>query len=175
MDRLGLPKQSVTYLLICTGSLLAFILLSVYPLQRNLRILDRKIDQANFQIAQQKALFPVYEHLLKKIQMKPPEGLPFPVKRLLAGKDLEQIVVIFNKIADNNSLKLSDFKTEIFSMPQGRSYLRVGLTAQGGFFNFHNFLFHLGELPYLEHIEAVKIEAAKLSKGFQLKIWLGQQ
>ena len=63
---LSLAKRITPHLLMCTGGILGFILLAIYPSQKSLADLDGEIKKLEAQIGLQETLTPVYKEFLKK-------------------------------------------------------------------------------------------------------------
>ncbi|MBW1887074.1 MAG: hypothetical protein JRI52_01820 [Deltaproteobacteria bacterium] len=167
-----LPKKTVTYLLLCVGGVLGFLVFAVYPNQKSLAGLDMEIKTIEGQIKEQKILFPVYENLLKKGKFKKPGAFPFPQKAKLGRHETERISLIFGERARKSNLSLVDVIPDVESLSKGSGVLTVNMLMKGNFLDFRDFLIHLGEIPYVENIEEIKIQPAEGIKEFSLKVSL---
>ena len=172
-----LPSRCIAYFLICAGVIFGFILLAVYPYHKSLANIDLEIDKINTRIQKQKLLSPLYKNLLQKARLRKPEGLPFPEEGKLARNETGKISSILQEIADKSNLKLQDIILDPDSVTGKSKHLGIDIVAEGGFFDFRDFLMRLAERPYLEHIEQIQIQTGKESSGleFKLKIWLAQE
>ncbi len=167
-----LPKKTVTYLLICVGGILGFFVFAVHPNQKSLAGLDMEIKKLDGQIKEQKILFPVYETLLKKGKFKKPGAFPFPQKAKLGRHETERISLIFGEKARKSNLSLVDVIPDVESLSEDSGVLTVNMLMKGNFLDFRDFLIHLGEIPYVENIEEIKIQPAEGIKEFSLKVSL---
>ena len=167
-----LPAQSLLYLLIYAGGILGFVLLAIYPYQKFLAELDRDITRIETQIEEQKILFPVYKDLSERASVKRPVVLPFPQKAKLDRNETERISFIFEEIARKSNLELSSIVPDVTSLLEESGLLSVSALMKGNYFDFRNFLTELGGIPYLEHIEEIRIQPSGGAKEFRLKVWL---
>ena len=176
MEISKLPLRIIVSLLIFGGAFFAFILIVVYPYHVSLANMDMEINNLNVRIEKQKILLPVFKTLLEKAQYKEPKILPFPKKAKLTRDNTDKISSIFQEIAQQSNIKLTDILLDTDSLINGSGYLMVNVITNGEFFDLRDFLFRLGELPYLEHIERIQI-LTQGSKGseFRLKIWLARE
>lgn len=166
-----LPRQSIRYLLICSGGILAFIFLGLYPYQKSLAGLDREIKSIETQIEEQKILFPLYKDLLKKVGQKEPDDLS-PQKAKLDLDRMHRIPFMFEEIARKSNLTLVNVVPNVESLAKASGLLSLNVLVKGNFFDFRTFLLQARQLPYLEHIEEIKIQPADGPKEFRLKVWL---
>jgi hypothetical protein len=172
-----LSSRNVILLLVCGGGILAFILLAILPNHRSLAKLDREIRKISARIAEQEVLSPIFNDLLRKARLPEPAGLPFPKKAKLGPDETDKIALIFQEIARNSNLRLESVVPDVDSIIDGSGYLMVNLTIRGRFFDFRRFLIQLGELPYLEDLGQIKIDAIQGSDEleYRLKIWLTKE
>jgi len=169
-----LPTRTVTYILICAGGILAFILLVIYPYQKTLNDMDMEIRKIRAQTEGQKIFFPVFKELLKRTRIKNPEGLPFPQKEKLSQDDTDRIVPIFQEIAKKSNLKIESIKPNVESLIEGSGYLTMDVVMKGDFFDFRKFFLELESLPYLEHIERLQIRLVEGMREISMRIWMVQ-
>jgi hypothetical protein len=178
MPSVKVPSQTITYLMICVGAIIAFILMALYPYHKSLANMDLEIERIETQIAEQKILSPFFMDMLSKVELGEPQGLPFTDRarptRIATGK----IEPIFRVMAQKFGLKVIRIEPDVASLIEDTGYLRVNLTVSGAFPAFRDYLLRLGELPYLEHVEQVKIQASNQGpKALELalKIWVSQE
>ena len=171
-DSPTLPKKTIIYLLICLAGILGFLIFAVYPNQKSLASLDMEIETIEDQIKEQEILFPVYENLLEKGKFKKPGAFPFPQKAKLGRHETERIALIFGEKARKSNLSLVDVIPDVESLREGSDVLAVNMLMKGSLLDFRDFLIHLGEIPYVENIEEIKIQPAEGGKEFRLKVSL---
>jgi len=167
-----LPSKSITYLLICGGMVLAFILLAIYPYHKALGSMDMEIQKINAKIGEQKILYPVFQELLKRSRIKEPESLTLPAKEILARTDTDRILSIFQEVAERSNLKVISVQPDVEALINNSEHLMVDVAMTGAFFDFRNFFLQLGELPYLKHIERFQIKTEVDVREINLRIWL---
>ena len=167
-----LPARSSLYLLICISGILGFILLGIYPGKNSSDRLDMEINRLKAQIEVQKIFRPVYKALLKNVRLKDPEVLPFPKKAKLGHDKRDTVPNIFEEMGRRSNLEIVNTVPDVKSLSESPGLLSVNSFMKGNFSDFRNFLTHLGELPYLEHIEKIQIQAAQRHKEFRVRVWL---
>ncbi len=172
-----LPQQSITLILICGGGILAFIMLWIYPNYISLADMDMEIKSLNARLEEQKVLFPVFKDIFKKTQISNKMDLPFTNKEKLSREDTEIIPIIIKKATQQGNIKLESVVTDVESAIGDSAHLRIDINLKGGFLDLRKFLLKLNELPYLEHIEKIRIRSEKKSHELQcdLKIWMAQE
>ena len=134
--------------------------------------MDKEIDTIERQIKEQKILFPVYENLLKEGKFKKPGTLPYPQKAKLGRHETERIYLIFGDKARKSNLSLVDVIPDVESLSESSESLIVNLLIKGNLLDFRDFLVRLGEIPYVENIEEIKIQPTEGVKDFRLKVSL---
>jgi hypothetical protein len=172
-----LPSQSITLILICGGAILAFIILAIYPNYISLADMDMEIKSLNARLEEQKVLFPVFKDIFKKAQISNKMDLPFTNKEKLSREDTEIIPIIIKKATQQGNIKLESIVTDVESAIGDSAHLRIDISLKGGFLDLRKFLLKLNKLPYLEHIEKIRIQSEKKSHELQcdLKIWMAQE
>lgn len=172
-----LPVQSLLYLLICGGGILAFILLKIIPYQKALVNLDKKIKNINAHIEEQKTLSPFFKDLLEKEQHKGPRLLPCPKRAVLERNNTGIVTPVFRGIAQKSNLQIESIIPDINSIIEDSGILMINLSLKGKFFDFRNFLIELHKIPYMEYTEQIKIQTVRDSNNleFKLKICLAKE
>jgi hypothetical protein len=170
---IGKPSQrSLFYFALFGAAILVIILLMIYPDYRTLAALDKNIKQLNTKIETQKLLFPLFQKMLTEIDLKLPEGAAFPKEEKLTQEKAESIVSVFHELAGNSGLKVVEVSPDVESTLNGSGFLLMNVVVKGDFFKLREFLLKLGNLPYLEKIEQIKLKNIEGGKEVRLKIWL---
>lgn len=151
---------------------MGFLILAIYPNQKSMASLDTEINTIQRQIKEQKILFPVYENLLKEGKFKKPGKFPFPQRARLGRHETERIYLIFGDKARKSNLSLVDVIPDVELLTEGSEFLTVNMLMKGNLLNFRDFLVHLGEIPYVENIEEIRIQPEEGVKKFRLKVSL---
>ncbi len=167
-----IPMESVAYLLICVLGIFAFNLIGPYMSGKSLVEMDMKIKKLQIQREKQQLLYPFYQKLLKKLQIKESRILPYPSKSKFPRDKTDKISSIFCEIAQKINLETISVIPDVKSIANGSGLFLINILMKGNFFDFRKFLIELGGNPYLQHIEEIKIQQIPGGKEFRLKIWL---
>lgn len=167
-----IPKQSIIYLLIYLAGIIVFIAFGIIPNSISLAGFDKKIKETQLRLQEQKGILPIYQTLIKSIKSKKSFSLPMPEKRAISKGDAAQIFVTFRELAKKSALETLSIVPDISSLTISPEALPVNMVFKGKYFDFHNFLVQIGEIPYLEHIELIDIQQTPEAKKFGIKAWL---
>jgi len=168
-------SQSIRYIVICMGGILGFILFSIFPTHRAIIAMDQKIGTLKEQVEEQKVLHPLFEDLVEKSKSETPSQLPFPKKAKLSRDETEDISAFFQELAHQNDFKVETIVPDVVSLTDGSGYLMLDAVLKGEFLKFRKLLLQLGEVPYLEKIESIRIRTVGDVKKIRLKLWIAQQ
>ncbi|KPJ76757.1 MAG: hypothetical protein AMJ54_10500 [Deltaproteobacteria bacterium SG8_13] len=166
------PTQTLSYIIILGGGVVLFLLLAILPAHKETAALDFEIDNVNTKIEEQKILTPVYESLLKKVQLKPPEGLNYVAKEKLKTEDTHKVAARFQDMAKNSRLTLVEFSPAVETLINRSGFMMVDIELRGEFINLHPFLLQMCQLPYLEQIEEIRIRSVRDTKEMKIRMWL---
>ena len=167
-----IPKETLINLLICISGVLLIILAGIVPNSLTSANLDQKISSVQFQLEEQKTLYPIYQSLKAKFQKKISTVLPFPVGDKLSREKIESIPATFRDIAGGADMNIVSIVPDLNSPGTDRKFLLVDIALAGEFFDFRKFLIGLEALPYLEHIEELHVRQNQDVMEFKMKIWL---
>jgi hypothetical protein len=170
-----LPRKNLIMLLGIVGGIVIFMFLWILPARSTRDVLDMEVAQLNSQIEEQKILAPVYDGLLKKAEMKPPEMLTSAQIEPLGKGDANKISEVLGKLARENNLTLVAFNPDMETLIDESGHMLIQIGLQGNFFDLYGFLNKLCQIPYLEGIEQILISSESESKDFKMKIWLNQE
>ena len=170
-----LPGKSIRYLFLCAGGMLSIIFLTIYPQHKSLGQLEKEIKKIQTQIEEQEILYPVYKNLLKQIRPKEHGGVSMPQKAKLESHRTDRISLALEEMAQKSNLKLVAVVPDVKSLSDGAGLLSVSTQLKGSFFDFRDFLLCLGRIPFLEHIEEVRIKAVEGSREFGVITWFSVQ
>ena len=171
----AVPTQGLLKLVIFGGGIALFVLVAIVPVKKESKALDFQIENLQNRIEEQRALMPIYETLLKKTQMEPPEGIELIEKKALNRGQTEQVVDTFTQMAESSRLKLVNFSPSIETILGKSNHLEVDITLQGEFIDMHPFLLDLCQLPYLSQLKSFQIESEKDLRQLRLRVWLAQK
>ena len=184
MDRnrlLPVPKATLLLAGLCALCVLAFLLLVIVPLNRDLAENQRTIARIQRQIAEQKVLFPVFGRLfasLKSLRREDTGGLALPAAAKFSRTELDALQPIVEKLCRDNALVLRSCRPDPTSLNQQASALAYNLQVQGPFANLGAFVRQMiGHLGFVQKIEQLALTRAP--EGGQLicdlKLWLAIQ
>ena len=167
-----IPKRTIIYSLLCLSGILFIILVGIIPKQLSLTRLDQRIKSIQFQIEEQKSLYPIYQDLQKITQARDSKVLPSPIRSTLLRTQLNAIPANFREIARKANLDMVSASPDLNSLSGESKTLLVNAVIRGNFFNFRKFLIGLGEVPYLDRIEEIHIQQNEDTMEFKMKIWI---
>ncbi len=171
----SVPTKSLLNLVIFGAGILLFVLLAILPAQKESKALDVRIAEISAQIKEEQILTPLYESLLRKTQIEPPNGLDVvPLEKLKRGEP-DGLGQTFLALATRSNLQLTEYSLEIESMIRETGNLSVSVLLKGEFLNLQPFLLEICRLPYLDKIEEITIKSAGDTQEFRLRFLLARE
>lgn len=170
-----LPTRNTFVILVFGGGMLLFVLLAIFPNYISYNNIVHEISLLKYKIEEQKILSPIFEDLSEKAQFQNPGSLPFPTHENLSRDDTEKITPIIREIVAANNFMLEDIDTDIESLMTEPGALKMIVQINGEFQNLRGLLLDLGSLPYMEHIEEIKINSFGEKNKISLAIWISQE
>ena len=167
-----IPKRSMVYLLICLCGVLIIFAAGIIPEYFSSARLDQQIKSIQFQIEEQKRLYPIHQILQDKTHKKDGRTLPFPKKNFLSRTQMDAVPETFREIAKKANLDIVSASPDLNNLGSESSFLPINAVIRGDFFNFRKFLIGLGEIPYLERIEEIQIQQNEDTMELKMKMWL---
>jgi hypothetical protein len=170
-----LPTRNIMVIFLFGGGVLFFILLSIFPNYLAYSNISHEIKTIQNQIEEQKLLSPIFSDLSEKTKFKDPKNLPFPQKDKLSKNETGSISAIIQNIIRQNDYTLISILTDMDELIEESGTLKVSIEMTGDFMNLRNLILQLGTLPYLDHIEYVRIDSHSDKRLFLLKVWIAQE
>jgi hypothetical protein len=170
-----LPSRNVILILIFGAGFILFVLLSIFPNYIAYSSITQDIARLKATIEEQKILSPIFNDFSKKAEFKEPDNLPFPKKAKMSKNETGKIAAVIQDIILKNGFKLENIATDVDSLMQESSVLKLSVQMTGDFLNLRNVMLQLGALPYLEHVESIQISSYNENSKIQLKLWFAQQ
>lgn len=167
-----IPKRSLVYLLICVGGVLIIFVAGIIPEYFSSVRLDQQIKNIQFQIEEQKKLYPLYHMLQNRSHKEDARNLPFPKRNVLSRTEMDSVPAAFREIAKKANLDMISVSPDLNFLGSESRGLPVNAVMRGDFFNFRKFLIGLGEVPYLERIEEIHVQQNEDTMEFKIKVWL---
>jgi len=166
-----LPKKNIMIIVLFGGGIILFILLSIFPNYIAYSNIENEINTLEGQIEEQKLLSPIFTELSKKTNFEVPES-PFPKKEKLSKDETANISTIIQDIIQLNGFKLDSLLTDVGGLLDGSGMLKMSIEMTGDFINLRKMILQFGTLPYLEHIETIRIENANEKQKVLMKLWI---
>lgn len=167
-----IPKRSMFYLLICLCGMLIIFAAGIIPEYFSSVSLDQQIKSIQFQIEEQKRLYPIHQVLQDTTHKKDGRTLPFPKKIFLLRTQMDAFPETFREIAKRANLDVVSASPDLNNLGSESRFLPINAIIRGDFFNFRKFLIGLGEVPYLERIEEIQIQQNEDTMELKMKMWL---
>ena len=151
---------------------LALCLVGIWPNSEALKESDEEIAQLKQQVKIQEMLYPVYRELIKEATQKSPEKLPVPETSKIPRNNLSEANEAFIKIAQENNVTFASAVPDASSYLEDTGHLIMNVEYDGDFFQLRGLLLKICQLPFLESIEEMTLEASKETRriSFKLKI-----
>lgn len=166
--------KSYRYLIGCVCVVLGFVLFGIFPNYQTHVAMDRQIAKIREEIAEQRALFPLFQKLLAEAQSDAPSDLPFPKKAKLPKNETGGISLFFQKLARDYGFEVINITPDIITMTGSSGLIRLDMVITGRFADLRSLLLRMGEIPYMEHIESIDIHAVGEKKEIRLIFWIAQ-
>ena len=170
---LDMPEYKCSMLFfICLAGVLSFIFLGIIPANKYVADLHRKIQNVQLQVDIQETLLPIYQLLKEDFLADDYKTLPFPEKARLSKEQSDKAFVIFREMAKKFNMEVLSIVPDLKALYVDSQFLLVNTVLHGEFFNFRKLLLALGEIPFLEHIEAIEIQQKPETKEFKIDFWI---
>ena len=147
-------------------------MLSIYPSQLRIRALRQENGIIRTRIEQHEVLFPVYLRLHNLIHFEAPEVLVSPSREKLPHTDIALISVTLSGLGEAYGLEVMSATPQADSLKAESDLLLVNILLIGELPALREFMIALENLPYVEHIESVRIKPVQAAKEFKLKVWI---
>jgi hypothetical protein len=175
MAKSKLPTKNILIISLFGGGIIFFVLLSIFPNFITYRGIENDINVLKNQIEEQKILSPIFSDLSDKARFEYPESLPFPEKEKLSKNETINISAVIQNIVLQNDFTLNNIFTDVGGLMDGSGILKMRVDITGDFLNLRNLMLQIGALPYLEHIENIRIDNTSGAQKILLKLWIAQE
>lgn len=168
----NISRKSITYLVLCAGGILAFVLFAILPAQRSLTQLDQDITAAKVRLKTQEVLYPLYTSLQEQLEQKDDLALPFPVEEAIAMASVSDFISSFKKMARESHLKVVNISPNFQSPDKAADRLSCNALLRGKFIDLRQLLEKIGGVAALQQMEEIQVSAAPGYNEIHLKFWL---
>ena len=170
-----LPTKNIMVIILFGGGILFFVLLSIFPNYIAYSNIEHEINTLKDQIEEQKLLSPIFTDLSDKAKFENPEDLPFPKKEKLSKNETGNISAIIQNIIRLNDYKVDSIVTDVGGLMNESGILKMTIEMTGDFMNLRNLILQFGSLPYLDHIETIRIKNSDNKQKVLMKLWIAQE
>ena len=171
-----LPRRTLAVPLAWLVALLLFVLGAYVPWRNATANLEGETKDIQRQIKAQNLLQPIYRDLQSRNQ-KPAAGiLPMPERGTLSREMVSVVSSIIGGIAGHAALETVSVTPDLPSLAPPSRQVLMHAVLRGDLTGFRKFFLGLGELPYLEKVEAMEIRHGRdfLEFRIQFRLALGQ-
>lgn len=168
----NIPGKNISYLLLCGGGIIAFILLAILPAQRSLVRQDHKIAAAKDRLATQEILYPVYTKLQNQLTHKKSMGLPLPPAGTITMASIGEFISTFKQMARDSHLQVVGITPDFSSRNTHSDLMSFSIQLRGKFIDLRQLLNATGGVAALRRVEKIQIHAVPGHNEFHLKLWL---
>ena len=154
-------KHNLVFSTICLGGLLLLLMISVRPIFRQNAALNKQIADLKAEARRQEQMqtyVSLVENELKKL--KAGNGLPNVQITPLPHRQSAEIAGTVREIARRTHMELTSLAPIISTRKKEWRNLEVKAELRGKFTDLRSFVFELLSLPYIQHIDQLKINSA---------------
>jgi hypothetical protein len=170
-----LHPRSIAFILFCTVGVLAVGIVGLYPNHRNAIELEQRLEDVKAKLANQQLISPVYRQLMEKAKPLDSKGLAGPTYTDAGVAEIDHFPSLVAEIAGKNRMVVEHVAPDLKSYEESSNALRMNVALAGDFFDFRQMLIDMGSIPYLQHIEEIRIESGERAKKFSVRLLLNQQ
>lgn len=167
-----IQKRSLFYLVICLSGVLIIFAAGIIPEYFSSARLDHQINNVQFQIEEQKNLYPIYDMLKDKKHAKDSRILAIPKKYPVSRAQVDTVPATIGEIAKKVNLDVVSASPDLNFLGSESRFLPMNVIIRGDFFNFRKFLLGLGEVAFLERIEEIQIQQNEDTMEFKMRMWI---
>jgi len=176
-----LKTKSLIYLSGGIGILAFIVIFLIVPYHYKLKRIDIEIEKKKRYMEEQTLLIPHFQKIRQikrdikgihdEVQFNEASGL----KEKLPLNETDNAISLFSEIALKNHFQVEAVESDKNASADHSGYMLITMKIKGDFLHFYNFLIQLNQIPYLEHIEQIRIRTVKDTKDIYLKIWIAVQ
>ncbi len=176
-----LKTKSLIYLSGGIGILAFIVVFLIIPYHYKLKSIDIEIENKKKYMEKQMLLIPYFQKIrqvkrdIKEIQDEVQFNEASGLKEKLPLNETEKAVSLFREIILKNHFQVEAVESDKNASVDNSGYMLITMKIKGDFLYFYNFLIQLNQIPYLEHIEQIRIRTVKDSKDIFMKIWIAVQ
>ncbi len=166
-----IPSDSLRYLLVCVIGITAFVAIAIYPSSKSISRLETKINELQYRIEKRKTLYPLYSELKKRLESSERPNLTLPEPKPYPRNGIDSISSAFEPLVEGLAASLEDVTPDVRALAVDSSALPVRIVLKGHLSSFQEFLTRLGSVPFVTHVEEVRIEQIPGGREMEVKVW----
>jgi len=167
-----LDRQTVMFLTTVGSVLLLLLFVIIFPYNNTIQKQKDEIAQLQFQIKEQKVLYPMYRTLIENGQKESSildSALNDDAQK---PKDTVEILSQLKQSAITSGLYIDSIVPELKSLTFDAKYIPFIARMRGHLIHFRAFLLQVGRFSFLEHIEEIDITSSDGRQWFRVKLWV---
>jgi hypothetical protein len=172
ISKFNIPEKSLWSLVVYTGVIIMISLIGIFPLHRYNDNANKNIKKMENQIKEHIDLTPQYLMLVKNLEKKDVQALPFPKRTRIPQEQSGKFQEEFKAIAIRSGIMTVSIIPDIANLTSDSQYLLYNAVVKGEFINLRQLLINLGSIPYLDRIEEISIGQYPDVMEYKIKLWI---
>jgi hypothetical protein len=167
-----LHRKTLTLLAICLGALVILIFAGIVPLHRSIASMDEQIKRTGYKIDEQRDFAPIYKAFQDRIRKGTKTAsaeLVIPNPQKLPREEVQNLSRVMRDISSRAGMATVSVSPQLTAADMTNS-VSVNHVIQGNFLGFRKYLLYLGQLPYYEKIDSIKIEETASGLEYTVKL-----
>ena len=168
-------NRIATYLVAGALGLLCLTAAALLRSCERLRQLEDESTRLEFQAREQEILRLFHAEIEAWEAERQNQTLFVSRKVRAAGETVTKIPAFFAAKAKECGLALVHATPDVMSFAEKFKLLKVDVRVAGSFLRFRPFLIALATVPFVDHIETIRVERVKGTRQLDVTLWLGLQ
>ena len=167
-----IPKRSLRNLVIFTGVLAVVVGVMLVPSYFAIEKIEAKKIKIETEVKEQRQLAPVFGNLLKKSRELKASSADLPKRAALARDGAGGITDAWTRLAAENRMRMVGINLDLNALVNEVRLMQVDFILRGKLADYRGFLEKLIELPHVEFIERLRIEAIPGDREYRMRVWV---
>ncbi len=133
---------------------------------------EAKIDLLKKRVEIQQVALPLYQDLKRRLEVKAPQGLPFPTPAKISRDGIGQLKSTLQEMAERSKLTALLIDPDLAALVKGAPRIAVVTELRGDLFDFRKYLIALNGLSYVTETVEMQIRQTAQGTVFMLKFYL---
>ncbi len=170
-----LPVRNLSFFLVCSGGVLLFLVLAIYPNRGALTEMDAEIARLNARMEDQKRLIPLVNKLIRLMNSEKMENLDLPEKTKIKAGETEKVAARIREIAVAAGLQASEIRPDADAATGNPALLAMRVALTGDFMKLQAFLSELIAAPYVEAVDDIRLQAAGKHEFMLMNVFIAME